>query len=173
MSTRLPELCILRYASKAMDRRFKPYVEDLHAKLKALWSMRPVKPTSLPQGMCQKGVYLLSEGQIPLYVGRSNRLRRRLSDHCGVGAQEGKAAFAFLMARKATGNLKAAYKKGAGSRAALMAEPDFLKAFNDAKIQISQMDVRFVEETDPIKQALLEIYVSVVLQTPYNDFDNH
>jgi hypothetical protein len=35
------------------------------------------------------------------------------------------------------------------------------------------MDVRFVEEPDPICQALLEIYSAVALQTPYNDFDTH
>jgi len=35
------------------------------------------------------------------------------------------------------------------------------------------MDVRYVEETDPLRQALLEIYVSIVLKTPYNDFDTH
>jgi len=83
------------------------------------------------------------------------------------------AAFAFRLAREATGNLKATYKKGAGSRMALVADPNFLEAFNTAKARISRMNVRFVEETDPIRQALLEIYVSVVLQSPYNDFDNH
>ena len=35
------------------------------------------------------------------------------------------------------------------------------------------MDLRFVDEADPIRQALLEIYVAVVLGTPYNDFDTH
>jgi hypothetical protein len=35
------------------------------------------------------------------------------------------------------------------------------------------MDLRFVEESDPIRQALLEIYSARVLKTPYNDFDNH
>jgi hypothetical protein len=35
------------------------------------------------------------------------------------------------------------------------------------------MDVRYVEETDPLRQALLEIYVSIILKTPYNDFDTH
>jgi hypothetical protein len=159
--------------AKAMDPRFIPYVENLHDKMQALLSMAPVKPTNLPRAMCRKGVYLLSEGEIPLYVGRSNHISKRLSRHWRPGATHRMAAFAFLMARKATGNLKATYKKGAGSRAGLIAEPDFLNAFNDAKAHIGQMNVRFVEETDPTKQALLEIYVSVVLQTPYNDFDNH
>jgi hypothetical protein len=35
------------------------------------------------------------------------------------------------------------------------------------------MDLRFVEEHDPLKQALLEIYVSIVLGTAYNHFNTH
>jgi len=30
-----------------------------------------------------------------------------------------------------------------------------------------------VEETDPTRQALLEIYAATVLKTPFNDFDTH
>jgi hypothetical protein len=83
------------------------------------------------------------------------------------------AAFAFRLAPEATGNLKATYRKGAASRVELALDPEFLLAFTEAKARIRQMSVRFVEETNPTKQALLEIYVSVVLQTPYTDFDNH
>jgi hypothetical protein len=35
------------------------------------------------------------------------------------------------------------------------------------------MDLRFVEESDPTRQALLEIYAATILKTPYNDFENH
>jgi hypothetical protein len=35
------------------------------------------------------------------------------------------------------------------------------------------MSVRFVEETDPIRQCLLEVYVAVVLNARYNDFDTY
>jgi hypothetical protein len=35
------------------------------------------------------------------------------------------------------------------------------------------MDVRYVEVTDALRQALLEIYVAIALQTSYNDFDTH
>jgi hypothetical protein len=156
-----------------MDPRFLPYIEHLNPKMQALISMVPVTPMSLPKVMCKKGVYLLSEGETHLYVGRSNHISKRLSRHCRPGATHGMAAFAFRLAREETGNLRATYKKGAGSRAALVTQGSFLNAFNDAKARIRQMSVRFVEETDPIKQALLEIYVSVVLQTPYNDFDTH
>jgi hypothetical protein len=33
------------------------------------------------------------------------------------------------------------------------------------------MDFRFVEETDPLRQVLLELYASVVLDTPFNEFE--
>jgi len=35
------------------------------------------------------------------------------------------------------------------------------------------MDLRYVEESDPVRQTLLEVYIAVVLKTPYNDFNNH
>ena len=35
------------------------------------------------------------------------------------------------------------------------------------------MQVRYVQEADPLRQALLEIYAAVVLATPYNDFNTH
>ncbi len=35
------------------------------------------------------------------------------------------------------------------------------------------MDIRVVEETNPNRQALLEMYVSIALKTLHNDFDNH
>ncbi len=35
------------------------------------------------------------------------------------------------------------------------------------------MDLRFVEETDPFRQALLEMYAAIALKTPHNDFETH
>ena len=54
-----------------------------------------------------------------------------------------------------------------------MEDEDFKKAFEDAKERIRKMDFRYVEETDPTRQALLEIYCAVVLGTPYNSFKTH
>ena len=82
------------------------------------------------------------------------------------------AAFAFRLAREVTGKLDACYRKE-GSRDALMQDPAFRRAFDTAKARIRKMDVRFVEETDPVRQAILEIYAAVALNTRYNDFDTH
>ncbi len=156
-----------------MDAAFVAHVEALRPKLEQLLAMSPVKPTRLPKEMPAAGVYLLLEAGRPLYVGRSNSIRRRIGRHCRPGATHRMAAFAFRLAREATGNLIATYKKGAGSRADLMKDEAFITAFTNAKARIRAMDLRFVEEADPTRQALLEIYVSVVLSTPYNDFDTH
>jgi hypothetical protein len=54
-----------------------------------------------------------------------------------------------------------------------LTDPDFAKAFLLAKQRVRGMDLRYVEEVDQLRQALLEIYVAVVLRTPYNDFATH
>jgi hypothetical protein len=99
-------------------------------------------------------------------------LRQRLRQHSIPGAQHNQAVFAFRLARESTGSVVAAYT-ASGSRAAFCAQEEFGAAFAQAKERVRRMDVRYVEETDALRQALLEIYVSIVLKTPYNDFDTH
>lgn len=156
-----------------MDSKFIAHVETLRPKLTLLLAMAPVTAVTLPTKMPQRGVYLLSEGSRHWYVGRSNDIRKRIGRHSRPGATHRMAAFAFGLAREATGNVKATYKKGDGSRSALMENREFVAAFDAAKARIRNMDLRFVEEIDPVRQALLEIYVAEVLGTPFNDFDNH
>jgi hypothetical protein len=82
------------------------------------------------------------------------------------------AVFAFRLARAETGNTIAAYSQ-AGSRSALALDPEFAGAFLRAKARIRNMELRYVEAADPLRQALLEIYVAVVLNTEHNDFETH
>jgi predicted GIY-YIG superfamily endonuclease len=155
-----------------MDPLFESFVNSLHPTFQRLLTMQPVKYDTLPKGMTASGVYLFSENGRHLYVGRSRNIKSRLGRHCRPGATHRMAAFAFRLAREQTGKLNATYKKK-GSRSALIQEPEFHDAFNAAKARIRVMDIRYVEESDPIRQTLLEIYTAMVLQTPYNDFDTH
>jgi hypothetical protein len=155
-----------------MHERFKQYVESLHPSFERLMGMSPVKMSAIPKQLPDKCVYLFSEGEKTLYVGRTRGLRRRLGQHSTAGARHNHAVFAFRLARETTGRLKADYSVE-GSRLALCADPEFAEAFSQAKSRVRNMNFRFVEETDPLRQALLEIYVSVVLRTKYNDFDTH
>jgi hypothetical protein len=156
-----------------LDPKFADAVEGLHGSFERLLAMQPVRDSQLPASMPKRGVYLFSEGNKHFYVGRSNRLRARYKLQCYPSAVESTAAFAFKLAREATGKLKASYKRGAESRAGLMSDPTFAAAFDQAKVRIRSMDYRYVEEADPTRQALLEMYCAIALGTPYNDFDNH
>lgn len=155
-----------------MNPLFHEIVESLEPKFQQLVNSTPVTYARLPHVMPERGIYLFSEGDAHLYVGRTNRLRNRLSGHCSASSTHLTAAFAFRIARQKTGRLRASYKKE-GSRAALMRDEAFAAEFRAAKQRLLKMDIRYVEESDPIRQTLLEVYVAVILKTPFNDFDNH
>lgn len=155
-----------------MNEAFRKYIDALDPAFQRLVSMEPCKVGSLPRSMPAKGVYLLSEAGVHLYVGRSNRLKGRLQEHRRRSSDHYSATLAFLLARETTGQTAAAYTQ-VGSRADLVRDPAFARAFDRGKERIRNMDCRFVEEGDPVGQALLEMYVAVVLRTTYNDFDTH
>lgn len=156
-----------------MDERFRQLVDGLHPKFERLLAMPPVAYAALPRTMPERGIYLFSEGDRHLYVGRTNRIRKRLQNHCRPSGTHFTATFAFRIAREVTNRMTASYAKQ-GSRGDLVkTEPAFAAAFVAAKSRVASLDIRFVEEADPVRQALLEIYVATVLRTPYNDFDNH
>ncbi len=157
-----------------MHDSFKQYVDSLHPLYERLVQMSPVTVATLPTDVPSQGIYLFSELGRHLYVGRTQRqsIRARTKQHCVPSARQNEAVFAFKLAREITGNLRASYKT-TGSRMALASGPEFMKAFLAAKERVRQMELRYVEEADPLRQTLLEIYVGVVLKTPYNDFDTH
>ena len=155
-----------------MDVTFKRYVEQLHPSFEKLVNMEPVNILNLPKERPRQCVYLFSEGGRHLYVGRSNNFRNRLRQHSIDGAQHNQAVFAFRLARESTGKTEVSYKSE-GSRKSLETDSDFAQAFLLAKRRVRALDLRYVEETNQLRQALLEIYVAVALQTPYNDFGTH
>lgn len=153
-----------------MHPRFQEIIESLHPSYERL-SMVPISGAA-PKGKVN-GIYLFSEDDRHLYVGRAKNITNRYDWHCIPGSDHNRASFAFKLAREATGNLKASYQRGEKSRDGLMLNPEFLAAFTGAKARIRRMQFRYVSEPNPTRQALLEAYVCIVLQTPYNDFDTH
>jgi hypothetical protein len=153
-----------------MDDKFKPLIEGLHKKHEALIAMPPVTIATAPNGGPVGGAYLFLEKGIPLYAGRTKRrIRTRLKEHGGTATD---GPFAWHLVRAKTGSTRAPYTKE-GSRHHLLSQPGFKRAYEEAKTQIRKMDARFVGEPDPLKQALLEIYVAVVPWAKFNDFDTH
>lgn len=152
-----------------MHPSFAALVEALHPAFERLVDCTPhTGPVRLSADVPRCAVYLFSEGTDHLYVGRTDRLRARHREHwCG---RANDAPFAFKLARHATGHLKG---KSVLTRAELEKDPSFKLKFDAAKAQVASMEFRWVEEVDPNRQCLLEIYATVVLGARYNDFINH
>ena len=153
-----------------MNAKFQELISQLHTKFENLLSMSPVTVDTVPADAPIGGVYLFSVGDNYLYVGRTKRnIRHRLKDHVSTADD---CPFAWRLAREATNQLKASYRRE-GSRADLLGRQEFKCAYDDAKKRIRSMDVRYVGESDPLRQALLEIYVAVATDAKHNDFDTH
>jgi hypothetical protein len=129
----------------------------------------PVIAENVPNDTPVGGVYLFSEGLRHFYAGRTKRrIAVRIRNHFSTAPD---CPFAWLLAREVTG--RTATYKPEGSRKALLADPAFKAEYQRAKNRIRRMDVRYVHEGHPIRQALLEIYVAIATEAKYNDFDVH
>ncbi len=94
-----------------MNETFARHVEALHPSYERLVAMTPFTFGQLAQLVLpSRGVYLFSEGERHLYVGRSNDIRARIRLHCRPGSTENQASFAFLLTREACGVPKATYR---------------------------------------------------------------
>jgi hypothetical protein len=155
-----------------LDAKFGASLSALHEQLESLLSCEPFTFQTKPRQLPASVVYLFAEDPIPLYVGRSNRFRQRLGNHCQQSSRSNQSVFAFKLAREAAGFTEAAYT-GPNTRDGLMQNRAFVDGFIAAKQRLNRMQIRFVAETDQVRQALLEIYCAVALSTRYNDFTTH
>ena len=155
-----------------LDPAFGRYVDPLPGLLERLLACPPFVYAERPRVPDRGGVYLFTEGEQHLYVGRTGKLRQRLGQHCRPSSGHNSAPFTFLLTREVTGRMSATYRAGEG-RDELMNEPVFRRAFKEQNARVNRMLIRYVEEGNPNRQMLLEVYVAVVLPTRYNDFDNH
>jgi len=119
-----------------------------------------------------KGGYVFYLDGNAQYTGRSNDVPKRLKQHSLVGSGYRSAAFAMRIAKRQLG-LPRTYHLSRDHNDHPLNDPRLPDAFEAAKAKIRNMSVRVIEENDPTRQALLEIYIATRLGCPYNDFDNH
>jgi predicted GIY-YIG superfamily endonuclease len=155
-----------------LDERFAASIGDLHDRLQVLLRCPPFVFDAKPKKLPLRAVYLFSDGDTPLYIGRTKKLRQRLGNHCRKSSRANQSSFAFQLAREAAGVTERS-NSGPTTREELMKDDSFNAGFQASKLRLNAMDIRYVEEPDPVKQALLEIYCAIALETPYNDFDTH
>jgi hypothetical protein len=144
-----------------MNPKFREAVESLHPKYEQLIAHKG--GNDLPKN----GVYIFHENGRPIYVGRSRNIPRRRKDH--ISDAPNKAALARLIACEQLG-IERNYGKG---RDKYKSHPGFAAAFQIACNRVRAMEFRAVEECDPTRQALLEIYCAIAAHAPFNDFDVH
>jgi hypothetical protein len=122
------------------------------------------------KGIPESGIYVFYDGGVPIYVGRSDRMRKRLMNHGMPSSDHNKATFAFILA------VENAQRRGIDTslpRATLQHVPEFRVLYTLAKERVSKMEIRVIEVHDPIGQTVFEVYAALALATPYNKFENH
>jgi hypothetical protein len=157
---------------RRVDQKLSSIPAQLEIKLNVLLAMTPITNGRLPPGIPNCGVYLFTEFDKHLYVGRSNDFRNCYAHHCLPGAWHRHASFARCLARDWLGIKDLGYRAVGRTDNTPILDSTSAKAFTAAKARIRTMDFRFVEEIDARRQALLEMYCAVVLDIPYGDFDS-
>jgi hypothetical protein len=155
-----------------MDAAFQRRLDTVTASFERLLASPPLH---LPLGRVtvpERGIYLFTANDNHLYVGRSDNIRNRLGLHTRPASDYFQASFATLLAKEECG-LVADYRYRRVDPLHFANQESFRTAFATAKTRIRAMDKHVVDEADPVRQALLEVYTAVVLPTRYNDFSNH
>ncbi|MDQ3609378.1 MAG: GIY-YIG nuclease family protein [Actinomycetota bacterium] len=152
-------------------RQFDDAVARLPALLDALKSAPGHRVAEHPHVTDGPGIYLFSDGERPVYVGQSRKLRTRLRQHTGATNRQNQASFAFNLAKREAALAGVDVKR---TRTLLEADPAFVPHFDAARAGVAAMTVRFIELTDPIERTLFEVYAALALDTAeFNSFETH
>lgn len=150
---------------------FRTIAESLDPLLSALLACPPTTREAWSRLPESRGIYLFESDGVAHYVGRTNRIKRRIYLHTRPGAGHNQATFAFIMARREAE--ARGLSLSALTRVGLQANDQFSVLFREAKGRVAGMRVRYVEVPDSSTQAIFEVYAAVVLGTPHNTFENH
>jgi len=151
---------------------FGDAIEGLDASFRSLLACDPITFDTRPRKLPAAVVYLFSDGDRPIYVGRSNKFRQRLGNHCLHGSQTNQASLAFRLACEDVQHVCTKYRKGSSGADPLKEVPGLAEAFSRMKQRLRAMEVRYVAEPDQVRQALLEMYAALALETKH-DFGTH
>ena len=152
-----------------MNTKFEEIINPFSDKMQQL-ANSPLRQRNSLGDIPVKGIYVFYENEEPIYVGRSNRMKDRIQEHGRKSSNNNTATFAFILAKEIANEQGIDIKK---NRNALESDSTFADIFFKQKERVSKMNVRVIEINDPIIQTIFEVYVSMELNTEYNDFDNH
>lgn len=153
-----------------MNNDFKKLIDKLPNLLRQLEAETPVVREELKKvAVPVRGVYVFYDRGKPIYVGSTNRMKKRLMEHGRAGSKHNDASFAYQLAKsksKKNGIIVPQTRNSEYSR-------EFVELFTRAKADVAKMKIRFVEIKEDDLQYLFEIYAARALRTKFNDFGNH
>ena len=152
------------------NRRFDAVIEKMPKLLRDLQSSQARRRNDLSD-ISERGIYVFYENEVPVYVGRSRKLKERLQVHSRPSSGHNSATFAFILATEVA--RKQNFEFGHMTRTQLENDPVFGEFFRQAKVRVGEMKIRVVEVTGPITQTVFEVYAALMLETPHNDFETH
>jgi len=154
---------------KSLNAEFEKIINKFPDMMKTLVTSPPITRDILHSAP-SKGIYIFyDEDDMPIYVGRSDRMRSRLREHSQRSSTHTSATFAFNLAKDIA---KDAGMDTIMPRKDLEKIPSFKKIYDENKERVSRMKIRTIEISDPIEQTLFEVYTHLELKTK-NKFENH
>ncbi len=115
----------------------------------------------------EHGVYVFYEGDTPIYVGRSRRMRQRIREHGAKSSRHESATFALKLLREVVGEPEG--HSSEYTRPQLQAK--YREEYEAQRERVRKMRIRVVEIEDPIVQTMFETYAILALDTTkYNTF---
>ena len=159
---------------RAMPASFEEIVTQLEPLLEELQSSLAYHGQTL-RNLPNKGVYVFYEDGKPMYVGRvgsnsKQTVLQRIRQHTIQSSRHNQATFAFRLLQEDLG-LPVGHESD-------MTRPEFAEKYEtkflEQKQRVRNMEVRVVEVTNSVVQAVFEIYAALTLGTTrYNRFDTH
>ena len=123
----------------------------------------------------EPGLYLFEEDGRQLYIGQARKLRTRLTDHFEPSSGPYKADFAFLLARRPDPDRPApapVLTRASVSRKRRLGSSR-RESLSEAKERVRRMQIRYLVEPDPELRTVFEVYATLKLNLPYNNFETH
>jgi len=132
--------------------QFDSIIEKLPMLLENLQASPLLKRNALSD-VPQAGIYVFyDEAEVPIYVGRSNRMRSRLLEHGRQSPLHNSATFAFILAGEEGRTQRSIFPTQ--QRELLQKIPEFRDLFLHAKERVRGMTVRVIGIKDPIEQTI-------------------
>ena len=149
-----------------MNARFREVVDRMEPLLEALRSSDLLTWDDLKR-VPQQGVYVFYEGNTPIYVGRSRRMRQRIREHGATSSRHESATFAFKLLRHQVGEPEG----HASEYTRPQLQERYPVEYAAQRERVRNMRFRVVAIENPVVQTVFETYAILALDTrKYNTF---